>query len=210
MKIEYLPDTYDKKRIEENGWTEEQFLSLQEKYRTDFIHDLLDTIDIDKIKSIITSCPSTIPVIEDQEYNFYHRSAIIDKYLYLRNNIHIERLSQEELEELYNSVLVNKELSKEFITQTKEKVLYEEGDYTYYGIPSNKTEAPSKSIVIEFAYDQLKCESVEQIVHIKDCYKEIQESLNKTSKDLDTPLFSMLENGVSSVFTPPKETMIMK
>lgn len=102
MKIEYLPDTYDKKRIEENGWTEEQFLSLQEKYRTDFIHDLLDTIDIDKIKSIITSCPSTIPVIEDQEYNFYHRSAIIDKYLYVRNNIHIERLSQEELEELYS------------------------------------------------------------------------------------------------------------
>lgn len=210
MKIEYLPDTYDKKKIEENCWTEEQFLSLQEKYRMDFVDNLLNKIDVDKIKGILEKGSFPIPIIEDQEYNFYHKNTIMNQYLYLRNNIHIERLTKEELEEMYNAILVDKKLSEDFIKQTTEKVLYEEGDYTYYGIPSNQTEAPSKSIVIEFAYNQLKCNSIEQIVYIKDCYEEIKEFLSETGKSSEILIFTMLENGITQVFKPSEETVIMK
>lgn len=210
MKIEYLPDTYDKKKIKENKWTEEEFLSLQEKYRTDFIADLLSKIDTTKIKETLGKNLFPIPIIEDQQYNFYHKNAIINQYIYLRNNVHIERLTKEELEEIYNAILMDKNLSEEFIKKTTEKVLYEEGDYTYYGIPSKQTQAPSKSIVIEFAYDQLKCDSIKQIVYIKDCYKEIKEALNETSKSLKTPIFTMLDNGIAQVFKQPDKTVIMK
>lgn len=210
MRVKYLPDTYDKKKVEENGWTEEQFLLLQEKYREEFINKLLNRIDVDKIKEILGKGLFPIPIIEDQEYNFYHKSIIINQYLYLRNNIHIEKLTKEEIEEMYSAVLVDKNLSEEFIKHTAERVLYEEGDYTYYGMPSDKTVAPSRSIVVEFAYNQLKCNSIEQIVYIKDCYKEITKSLNETSKNSEIPIVTMLDNGIIQNFKPVEETILIK
>ena len=86
---------------------------------------------MNQINKYINDSKVDIPRIKDKEYNFYHLSSNLNSnYIYLRNNIHIENLTNEEILYLVN----NDNFSDDFIINTYQRVLYEEGDATYFGI----------------------------------------------------------------------------
>ena len=68
--------------------------------------------------------------------------------------------------------------------------MYEEGDLTSYGInPTDDNTKKSKALIFEFAYDQKKCKTLEELRKIDDCYtrlfKFIKEILDKENIESD-------------------------
>ena len=170
--MQYIPDTYTKDtRLDDNT-----FLELQFKYREGFSKYLSSIFNFNTIDEEISKYGVDIPTIEDNDYNFYHKNSKLgSNYLYLRNNIHIERLSDEELKRL----LDDDQTDLSLYVDTFEKVLYEDGDLVSYGIyPNDMNTKSAKALVFEFAYDQRKLKSVDEIVKIKHCYDDIFSFIN--------------------------------
>ena len=69
-----------------------------------------------------------IPINDDWEDNFYHKfSTLNSKYIFLRNNIHIEKLKNEDIEKIKRAIFNENLLDKEFVLRTLKEILYENG-----------------------------------------------------------------------------------
>lgn len=181
MNFRYIPNTFRKEAIENTHLSNDEFLKYQVKYRESFEAYLQQLYDFSQIDKMISNFALPIPEVQDREYNFYHKySTLGSKYIFLRNNVHIERLTKEERLEIERTITKGELLSLAFLNQTCERVLFEEGDFVLVGPTSLENQVPSKSLVFEFAYDQKSCISIEQVVAIK---KQIEEltSLVKNS-----------------------------
>ena len=181
--MQYIPDTY----LDDTRVDYDTFLELQFKYRKGVINYLSSIFNFKSIDEEISKYDVDIPIVEDTDYNFYHKNSNIgSNYLYLRNNIHIERLNDEELKKLLNEKITD--LS--FFKDTFERVLYEDGDMTSYGIyPNDANTKKSKALVFEFAYDQRKLKSVDELLKIRKCYNDvfsfISDKLNENGIESD-------------------------
>ena len=169
MKYKYIPDSFNNELISSKFKNDDEFIYSQIIYRKGFEKILNEVIDFNKINQYILSTKIDIPEAYDKEYNFYHKySNINSKYIFLRNNFHVEKLSTEEIGQL-----LNKTVDKDFYNNTLEKVIFEDGFETFYGIPMNENKALSKSIVFEFSYNQKKCTDVNQLMEIKKICEEV-------------------------------------
>lgn len=179
MSYTYIPNNYDNEFINKIG--ERSFENLQIKYRNGFEKILKEIIDFNEINKMINEFLSGIPTTDDYDYNFYHKDSFFEnKYLFLRNNVYLEKLTSDEL--LY--LQYEKELSKDFFDKTYEKVLFEgENDY-FFGTQINDNLKNGNKIIFEFCYDMKKCESVEQIVGINDLCNKIFNYVKEKIKNL--------------------------
>ena len=173
MKYKYIPESFDKKLIVSKFHDIDEFVNLQRLYRSLFERLLLKFVDFKLLDANIN-----LPKVDDEDYNIYHKySTLGSNYIYVRNNFHVEKLSTEEINELINI----KDLDIAFLKKTVSKVMFEDGDYTFYGTPMDETEGKSKGLVIEFAYDQNKIKSIKDL---KMGYKVIDDTFKSLSKDL--------------------------
>lgn len=180
MEYIYIPDSYNNSMIESKFKDREEFLSLQVLYRK-YLESLLSSfVDFQKIDLYIQQKQVVIPRVKDEKYNFYHKySNLGSEYLFLRNNFHVENLSPEEIVLLKHPSTAN---NVDFIRQTLSRVIFEEGDFTFFGPPTNSTEVKSKSIVFEFAYNQTECVDLKQLKAIEEITKEVFAQLTEYMK----------------------------
>lgn len=158
MEYVYNPDSYDYGILFKKDISQDEFVKLQVKYKESLEKVLMSVLNFKSIDPAMIKNGLNIPVLEIPDNNFYQKfSTLGSKYLFLRNNIHIERLTDEEIEEIFESLFNDEDLSKEFIMNTLDKVISEDGDTTMYGTPLLENEISSKSLVFEFAYDDKKC-----------------------------------------------------
>lgn len=200
MKYKFYPNTYDYSKIKVIG--EKEFLSLMIKYRNDFELFLSRIINFKSIDAFIYSLGGSIPAVNDIEYNFYHKySSLGSNYIFLRNNIHIENLSDEEINVIRSAIYNKKVLDNEFLMNTYKRVLYEDGDYTMFGIPMKKNMVPSKAVVFELSYDQKKLTQVSQLKVI-DKAKEMVDNFIKEEikKRLDTDIYLLVYNAIPDIY----------
>lgn len=177
MNYKFIPNSY---KLDENT-DYEKFLKKQILYRKSFEAILCKYIDFQKIDERIKSL--NLPIVYDKDYNFYHKfSSLNSEYIYLRNNIHVERLNKEEDEYLENCLLKNQLLDFDCINKTYSRVLFEDGEKVFCGSPTSKNMVDSKSIIIEFAYNQIKC-NIEQILNCGEVFEIIKESINSILVD---------------------------
>lgn len=177
--MKYIPNTYDEEKINQNFNSYESFLNLQMKYREEFERIIKENVNLSFINETIKDL--NIPKVNDQDYNFYHKfSTLNNDYLFLRNNFHVENLTPDELTEL----IFDESLNPSFFQKTLEKVLFEKEDHFYAGKPLNQNQVNSKSLVFEFAYDETKCESLQQINDIKLAITKIFTELEKKVKEI--------------------------
>ena len=192
MKYIILPETvkYDKiKNIKE-----EEFINLQIKYRNYLCSILNKLIDFNIIDKELTGIVN-LPIIEDREYNFYHLDSKLDSnYLYLRNNIHIENLTDEELD-----ILKNDAMNEEFIKSTIERVLFEEGDYAIFGSFSKDFLAKSNSIVLELSFERIKLKGMEERIKSDDCIDFIKNYFENI-KVFDIPISIIVYEGLPDIY----------
>ena len=201
-EFKYVPDSYNYEKINKIKLTKEEFLNFQIKYRIDFERILKSIIDFNKIDSYIESFAYNIPIIDDEDYNFYRKfSTLGSKYIYIRNNIHIENLSIEEINIIDVSIKNNKLLDYTFLLATFKKVFYEEGDFSMFGVPISKNIVNSKSLVFEFAYDQLRFMNVSQHKFIDKTKEQLEVLLMKSiNKVINTNVSLISYNGIRDVY----------
>lgn len=205
MKYQYMPDSYNWELLEKKGINIEDFLKLQKKYRTGLENVLKKFIDFEEIDRNIEQDGLDIPVVLDEEQNFYRRfSTLNSKYVFLRNNFHIENLTEEEIRQLIH----NQAVSIDFLNQTLSRVIFEEGDYTLFGPSSKKELVKSKSIVFEFAFDQKKCKEFDQLMRIEDTYENVFNKIQEKLKpNLNIPISFHTYRAIPDLFSNKKQVV---
>ena len=192
MKYIIIPNTVNYNKI--NNITEDRFIELQIKYRNYFNKILNKLIDFESIDKELNNIVE-LPQIEDTEYNFYHiNSNLNSKYLFLRNNIHIENLTKEELEKLEND-----NFDESFIQSTIEKVLFEEEDNTFFGLTAENFLAKSKSIVLELSFERTRLKGIEARVKSRDCIDMLKNKFSNI-KVFNIPVSIVVYEGLPDIY----------
>ena len=179
----YIPDSYDYKKLEEMGISSEEFLNLQVKYREGFEAYLKDLIDFNEINSYILT-KGEIPKVDDEDRNFYHKySTLGSNYIFLRSNVHIERLTPDEI----NILKLNP--TSEFYQKTYDRVLFETTEEVNIMIGSAIPEhiVKGRSIIIEFSHD-MKKETSEQMMKADEISKYLKELIEKYGEARGIPI----------------------
>lgn len=199
MKYKYISDIYNYEEIK--NIDEDLFLKLQIKYKQSMESILKKIFDFSEIDDILNELEFRVPIPQDEEYNFYRKFSILgSKYVYLRNNIHIERLSREEVLEIIKSLNNDEYLNVDFINKTFKRVLFENSNSTFYGIPEYSSLVESKSLVFEFAYDQVGCKEIKQINDINQKFKEMFEMLKRTFSKKNIPISLIIYNSIPDLY----------
>lgn len=208
MKYIYSPDSYDETLIENKFENYDEFLSLQLKYRAGFEKVLNGLVNFKSIDDNINHQPFSIPKIQDQGYNFYHKfSTLNSDYIFLRNNFHIEKLSLEDISALKNGEVID----IKFLNRTLYTVIFEEGDKSCYGIPMEENFVDSKSIVFEFAYDQKRCDSVQQLNQIKNFKNSISNYIdNCLNNKINIPVSILPYNAITDIYYQNNQNLVFK
>lgn len=175
-----------------NETATQEYLSLSTLYRT-LLNEYIKTICINDFDEAIKNSGLNFIPIEDENqdfYQYYNNSGLT--YYYVRNNIYLERLTEEETKFL-KSKLSSQDLSltKEdmnFISQTFSKVIKEIHDGveepfdTNYGPTSTGYFAPSNALVIGFRYDRFKNNGMDEDRFFENLMKQKSYSLNLNSQ----------------------------
>lgn len=210
LEYKFFPDSYNYTLIKNKGINLENFLKLQIKYKNDFEKILIGIIDFKKIDNYIDGFEKKIPIITDHKYNFYHKYSLLgSKYIFFRNNIHIENLSLDEIEVINTSIVNNVSLEYKFLIDTFEKVLYENGDIAMFGIPIESNEVLSQSLVFEFAYNQKEFSTIEQYYFVNNIKDELLRDFNNLiNKVIDVDVSVICYNCIPDIYS--KENLFIK
>ena len=194
MEYEYLPNTYDYNLIEEKN-IKDDFYNLQISYRKKLEQLLKKYVSFTSFDDLCQKMPFLIPKLNFSKDDFYHTNTTLDsEYLYIRNNIHIERLDKKDISKVKSFIFDNKNDEEEFILRTLKDVIFEDGDEVFYGIPKGNNSVSAKALVIEFAYDDKQC-SLKDGAEIKKLHARISASLKKFLESiLNVEVVLMLNN----------------
>lgn len=176
----------------EIGNTDEQYLgvySLYNKLVIDYLDKHLKLSDFD---NHFKNDELNYIKVNDNDMDIYqYLSSGFLNYFYVRNNIHLERLDNDEYNFLINKLLnVDDSLDEKselFIDKTIKKVLSESLDGEYeinYGPSNSKFYAPTNSLVIGFRYDEFNNEGVSDEVWDNNHEKQIDD-IFQTFLDLE-------------------------
>ena len=162
------PDIREKCNIRtDNGMQE--YLNLYNVYNNLLIQFLMNEYSLINVDNEMSKRKNEFVEVEEEEKDMYQKSSTgYLKYLYLRNNIYIERLSEQERGFLYKVYLSgNFDLNNEkieFIKNTYLKVILEnpnsKNEYTNYGPDNSRFLKPANAIIIGVRYDEYE--------HLKD------------------------------------------
>ena len=163
ISTEIYPDDFDFVKAASKGiGTKRAYTQLQDRYLTllsGWLTTLFDFSSIDQ-----TLADANLTPVTDQDY-YSSRSQLGSKYIYLRNNIHPERLSTEQIKALQEETTPeNYEQQLAIVKQTYVDVLAVKYDYppdlpeeyiTSYGTPGNQLlHVPNTALVFYLRYEE--------------------------------------------------------
>lgn len=203
MEYNYYPNSYDSNAVKDKFYNTKDFVKAQILYRRGIEKIINKIIDFNIVNDLILNKEVEIPKILDSEYNFYHNfSSFNSDYVFLRNNIHVEKMTSEELKILLHS----DNLPEDFFKNTMERVLFEDGDECFCGLPVDNNLVNSKSIIFEFAYDQAKCTSIKQLNEIHKIITDIFNYIDKKmSSTINYPLSFLIYNSIPDIYNKKEE-----
>ncbi|MBR2712820.1 MAG: hypothetical protein IKE73_03835 [Bacilli bacterium] len=137
-------------------------LKIYSLYYSLLIDYLLKNSNLKKVDEDIYKCDlNFVPVKIDNMDLFQYMSSENLKYFYIRNIIHVERLTKEEKEFLLsknNLDLNDNEELESFVKNSMYKLIYEgkgkENETVFYGPFNANYMLPANSLVIGFRYDE--------------------------------------------------------
>ena len=135
----------------------EQYLKLYLKYSDLLYKYMIKKLELQRFDNLLLNSPCKFKKIKENDMDLYQKLGSKHlKYFYIRNNLYIERLSNEELNDLINLTMDDLD-SHDFIEKTYFKVLLEDPDpnsklITIYGPDNKEFIKPSNVIVIGYSY----------------------------------------------------------
>lgn len=198
----YIPNTYNNDLVGLRFYDLDEFVRLQKKYRKALEEYLDKRVHLKEVEQTILDSGLDIPKVEDQEYNFYHQSEVLTSgYLFVRNNIHIEKLSEEDLKYLKETPV----LDEKFIEGTIPTVIFEDGYHTFFGNPTDENRVDCKSVIMEFTYDMVRCKDDEVLFGTMRLKDKIQELLQERFKQAQIPLSYLVYVQIPDYFIEDKK-----
>lgn len=141
------------------------YLIAYNVYNNLLIQFIIKKFNLKKFDSDIEKYEERFPIVNDSEKDLYQYSSNgYLKYFYIRNNIHIERLTKKEIDYLYSvynskNFRLNEEKEK-FIEDNFMKVLVEntnsQNSNINYGPDNIKYYKPDNALILGIRYDKFK------------------------------------------------------
>lgn len=191
---------------EKDSKAKKEYISLYNLYRKLFTEYIVQKLELNKYdKELEESILKfyTTPKEDMDVYQYFSSEEL--KYFYIRNNIYIERLTDENIKFLRDKIeKKNYDLddeTKELIENTYKKVIYEgnieDGKkyITLYGPNNRNYLAPSDSIVIGFRYDEFFEDRLEDAIWRIRHLKQV-EYLDKIFSDMNNNFGNIFEEEV--------------
>ena len=151
---------------ERNGMQiDSEYMNIYFLYRKLFTQYIIEILNLIKYDKQIVNNKIKFPIVNQKNMDIYqYFSSDILKYFYIRNNIYIKKLNEDEIKFLKNikfndNKVLNSE-EKEFIENTYAKVIFEdvlgngEKCITFFGPNSRNFWAKNNSLVIGIRYDE--------------------------------------------------------
>lgn len=153
-------DSLNHKLIQERNLGEEtpsdKYFELLNSYRNFLEQFLKELLPLELIDTKFKESDLGFSTVKEEDKDFYQMYSNMGlSYMYLRNNVYIENLTDEELEFLSSKKGYDKE-TKEFIKNTCTKVVnpHEDNKIIFYGPENGKFLCNSNDLVIGIRYDE--------------------------------------------------------
>lgn len=136
--------------------SQENYLKLYKLYNNLLVQYLIKKYDLNLYDKMIKDSNRLFTKVDTNDMDIYQyvSSKYLD-YLYIRNNIYIEKLSQEELLYLSSTKELLDSNNEQFIEKTYKKVIFE-NEYTMYGPDNSKYLKKPNTLIIG-----LRCKSID-------------------------------------------------
>lgn len=205
-EYKFFPNSYDVNKKKALNLSDDEFLLFQQYYKKCFEKLLIGLFDFNSIDKFINDSGMELPIVDDTEYNFYHNnSALNSNYVFLRNNVHIENLNDNEINIIRGNLLNGEELNYQFLISTFQKVFYESGNYSMFGIETFDCILDSDSLIFEFAFDQKKFTKKEQFILADKVFDGIKHSLSPIQKILNSKISFLEYKAIPDIYFVEEE-----
>ena len=133
--------------------SQESYLKLYKLYNNLLVQYLIKKYDLNLYDKMIKDSNRLFTKVDTNDMDIYQ--YVSSKYLDIRNNIYIEKLSQEELLYLSSTKELLDSNNEQFIEKTYKKVIFE-NEYTMYGPDNSKYLKKPNTLIIG-----LRCKSID-------------------------------------------------
>lgn len=176
------------------------YLKLYSLYNELLYCFLIKKLELKKYDDMISNSFVGFTKVEEKDMDIYqYLSSNYLRFLYIRNNIYIERLTSEEINKLLSfSNNYNSEEVLDFINNTYKKVMFESPDgTTMYGPDNLRFIKPSNSIMIGIRHNAFYIRENEDENIWENKYEEKERYLNLFIPELERQLNN---KGLGKVF----------
>ena len=152
------------KLISSENLEQKEYIQMYSLYRKLFTEYVIENLNLQEYDNKIKTSELNFHESSEKEMDVYqYFSSDVLKYLYIRNNIYIEKLKDKEKEFLAKKIKEKNfeygSEEKKFIKNTFKHVIcrQEKKDkpvMVFYGVPSRRFMAPNDSIIIGFRYNE--------------------------------------------------------
>jgi hypothetical protein len=160
---DFAPQSFDYPLARQNGLISgddalsEEYLSLQAEYKVAFYAHLDALADISQYDDALSGSSHNFSAVPPDEQSVYQKyGSYGNKYIFLRNNFHIERLGADDLDALKTGGDLSEIVARTY--KDVIAVLYDGGGNDFIaiyesGAMSGASEAPNNALVIGIAYN---------------------------------------------------------
>lgn len=187
----------------------EKYINLYNLYRKLFTEYLIEKLDLKLYDNLLLNSGDGFNPVPEEKMDIYQYFSMEElKYFYVRNNIYVEKLDEEE-KNFFESKLESKNLeldleTEKMIEKTFPKVILEDlkKGYEKYKVffgPDNKSFlANNDSIVIGFRYDNFKNDGLGDDAWFERFLKQRQ-LLNSTFNEMNEKFKKEISNEVTII-----------
>lgn len=195
--------------------SQESYLKLYKLYNNLLVQYLIKKYNLNLYDEMIQNSKRNFKKVDTNDMDIYQyvSSKYLD-YLYIRNNIYIEKLSQEELLYLSSTKELLDSNNEQFIEKTYKKVIFE-NEYTMYGPDNSKYLKKPNTLIIGLRYKSIDLNNdsdneldnfLSQQQYLKLFIPELSRQLN--NRNLDS--IEVIEYNNSSVAKKQEQKYTMK
>lgn len=195
--------------------SQESYLKLYKLYNNLLVQYLIKKYNLNLYDEMIQNSKRNFKKVDTNDMDIYQyvSSKYLD-YLYIRNNIYIEKLSQEELLYLSSTKELLDSNNEQFIEKTYKKVIFE-NEYTMYGPDNSKYLKKPNTLIIGLRYKSIDLNNdsdneldnfLSQQQYLKLFIPELSRQLN--NRNLDS--IEVIEYNNSSVVKKQEQKYTMK
>ena len=187
----------------------EEYINLYNAYRSLFTEFVIKKLNLKKYDDEIKNSGLNFKSLDEAKMDVYqYFSSELLKYFYIRNNIYVEKLSQEERKFIESRIKSGKleldEGAENMIKSTYKKVIFEdalkngENCYVFYGPNSSNFSARNDSLIIGIRYDEYYLGNLtdeewdkqhdNQLMFLSELLQRVESSRNE-EKDISFSIF---------------------